>query len=53
MCLEIKVPLRESIHSKMHGRKKREEKANDCLEIKKVEKLVGVRYRQTNLARNR
>lgn len=53
MCLEIKVPLRESIHSKMHGRKKREEKTNDCLEIKEVEKLVGVRFRQTNLARNR
>ena len=53
MCLEIKVPLRESIHSKIHGRKKKEEKTNDYLEIKEVEKLVGVRFRQTSLARNR
>lgn len=53
MCLEIKVPLRESNHSNTHERKKKEEKTNDCLEIKEVEKLVGVRFRQTNLARNR
>lgn len=52
MYLEIKVLLKISIYSVMHGTKKKEKK-NNCLEIKEVEKLVGVWFRQTNSGRIR